>query len=468
MTTGRTPCAVLLACVCAGSLWAQNATLSLSSRPVPTTPETITLSVPAGTVLQVAVEKEERIRTVGQPIRGLLVQPVYVYDREVLPVGTVVTGRIVRIEGVSGGRRALAILDTDFTPAPKIEVAFDALSLPDGRQLAISTAVTPGSGQPLRLATTGDNSKKKTAKDAASEKMKQAVEEAKRRWNSAVDQIKKPGRGQRFKRYVFAQLPARPHYIDAGTVYFAELQEPLDLGSGPPLNTETTADPPPLPCNLLAHAQLVTPLTSATAQTDAPVEAVLTEPLFAGHRLLFPAGSRLKGSVVRARPARSLHRNGKLHILFHELVPPDGAQFPVDANLEGVQTDNAQRVKLGPEGGAQSTSPPDRYLKTGVVAALAFASYQDVDPEEGDSVSGSASRRAAGGAGGFRLIGILLGTFVHSRQLGLGMGLYGLGRSVHSNFLGHGREVVFPKGTAMEIGVWLSRTCADAPESAPQ
>jgi len=46
-----------------------------------------------------------------------------------------------------------------------------------------------------------------------------------------------------------------------------------------------------------------------------------------------------------------------------------------------------------------------------------------------------------------------LGLAVHSRALGSTMGAYGAGMSVYSRFLARAHEVLFPKNTAMEIGV---------------
>jgi hypothetical protein len=79
----------------------------------------------------------------------------------------------------------------------------------------------------------------------------------------------------------------------------------------------------------------MTELISATAQKGAEVEAVLSQPLFDGNHLIFPEGSRLKGSVVQVRPARRLSRNGQLRMVFHEFVLPDGIEQKVEASLAG-------------------------------------------------------------------------------------------------------------------------------------
>jgi hypothetical protein len=54
---------------------------------------------------------------------------------------------------------------------------------------------------------------------------------------------------------------------------------------------------------------------------------------------------------------------------------------------------------------------------------------------------------------GFKLVGIVMGVFVHSQPLGMAMGAYGASLSVYSHFIARGRELVFPKNTAMQIDI---------------
>lgn len=457
----RILCGTFLACLCVGYAWGQEVASTPASASTLSPPPTIALTVPVGATLQVALEKEVRVKKVGQPIHGLLVEPVYAFDREVIPVGSEVMGRVSEIEGLSGKTRLLAALNANFSPTRRTHVEFDEIILPEGRHLLIETVVTPGSGRVLQLVTTADKKEKKTPTGAASRKMKEAVAEADRKWRSAMAQIKEPGKMRRLARFAVAQLPVHPHYLDAGTVYFLELMKPLDFGSLP-LTPPTSREAPSPSCSLLAHARLVTPLSSATVGRDAPVEALLSQPVFSGDRLVFPEGSLLQGSVAEAQPARRFGRNGKLRIRFRELALPHGMGQRVNASLEGVQADQGQQVRLDVESGAQSTSPKKRFLLTGLAVTLAVASYPD-SPDIGvSSSSGNARPGAAGGAAGFGLVGILVGAFVRSQPLALAMGLYGAGRSGYSHFLARGRDVVFPKGTAMEIGFWLAGDCSDS------
>src|ERR1019366_2089321 len=451
MATGRVISAVFLTCVCACSAQAQDAVLAsapasnsmLIDKPVAAASapanETIPLTVPKGTAVQVVLDKEVRIQKVGQPVHGRVAEPVYAFDQLVVPGGTEVTGQITQLEGVSGGKRTLDALNADFTPPRKVQIEFDDLELINGRHIPIHTTVTPGSGQMIQFVTAAGGEKKKSVKGAASEKADQAKEEAKRQWGDAMKQVHEPGKMHKIERYAVAQLPVHPQYIDAGTVYFAELEAPLAFGAEP-LTPEIAAsiDTPPPPGSSL-HARLMTGLSSATAQKGEDVEAILSQPLFDGNRLVLPQGSRLKGSVVQARPARRLGRNGQLRMGFHEIVLPDGIEQKVEASLAGVQSGKGQDVKLDSEGGAEANTPKTRYLATGISVALALLSSR-TDSDRGGGVGGDKNNRVAGGAGGFKLVGIALGVFVHSQPLGMAMGAYGASMSVYSHFIARGRD----------------------------
>jgi hypothetical protein len=385
-----------------------------TTAPNPIASQTVPLTVPKGTAVQVVLDKEVRIQKIGQSIHGRIAEPLYAFDKLVVPVGTEVAGRITQLKNVSTGKRTLDALNAEFTPPRKVKIEFDDLRFGDGRHVPIHTAVKLGSGEVIRFVTGSDSSKKKGVAAAASDKASQAKEEAKRQWNDAMKQVHEPGRLHRLRRYAVAQLPIHPQYIDAGTVYFAELEQPLDFGTetlAPDVAASMNKAPPP---GASVHARLITELSSATAQKGDAVEAVLSQPLFDGDHLVLPQGSLLRGSVLQVQPARRLSRNGQLRIAFNELVLPDGIGQKVEATLRGVQADKGQNVKLDSEGGAEANSPKTRYLTSGISLGLAFISARgDPDARNGD-VNGNTNSRVAGGAGGFKLVGIVLGAFVHS------------------------------------------------------
>ncbi|HWF38755.1 MAG TPA: hypothetical protein VG322_09565 [Candidatus Acidoferrales bacterium] len=411
------------------------------------------MTVPKGTPVQVALDKEIRIRKVGQPLHGRVVEPIYAFDKLVIPVGSEVSGQVTRIEPISKLNRTLSALNADFTPFRKIDLEFTDLSLPNGKHLPISTTVTPGSGQVIQFVSAQEADKKASIKSEAEVKTAQAKQQAKQQWDNALKQVESPGKIHRLERYAISLLPVHPQYIDPGTAYFAELQQPLEFGAEPltPELASSIGTTPPE--GSVVHARLVTPLSSAIAQKGDDVEAVVSQPLFDGKNLVIPQGSFLKGSVVQVMSARRLSRNGELRFVFHELVLPDGVDKKVDAVLSGVEAGKAENLKLDSEGGAQATTPKSRYLKTGIALGMAAVSMGGDADAKVANPAGNTSNRVVGGAGGFKLVGMVLGATVKSRAFGYSMGAYGAGMSVYDHFISRGREVVFPKDTAMDIAV---------------
>jgi hypothetical protein len=462
MAMGRVTTAVLLACMCAGGVKAQDAAPSpvspsdpaidsvLTHRPTaaPAASETISLMVPKGTPVQVILDQEVRLGKVGQPIHGRVAEPVYAFDKLVIPAGTEVAGQITEIQSVSGGKRAAAALDADFTPARKVQVEFDELALPDGKRIPIRTVVTPGSGRTIQFVSAASNrEEKKGVRDSATEKTRVAKEQAKQEWDSAMKQAKEPGRIRRLEHFAVGELPVHPQYIDAGTIYFAELQEPIDFGTEPltaQMAASIGATPPE---GSVVEARLVMPLSSATAHQGDAVEAMISRPLFDGDRLILPQGSMLQGSVIQVHPAHHPGRNGELRIVFHQLRLTDGVEQKVEASLAGVEAAKVDNVRLDSEGGAHATSPGARFLTTAVSVGLGGFSMI------GDSGGGDIGHSTAGGAGGYKLIGIAMGAAIRSQPLGMAMGAFGASRSIYANFIARGHDVVFPKNTAMAIGI---------------
>ena len=418
---------------------------------IPPQPETIALNVTSGTPLQIAVDQEVHVRKVGQPVRGHLAQPVYAFDHLVLPVGTEVDGRIAAIGSLEKQQRVFSYLNGDFTPARKVQVQFDQLVLSDGRKIPFHALVASGSGQVMQLVSTKETKKKNAAADAASQKIDQAKQQAKQQWQQAMNQIKAPGKLHRLERYAIQQLPVRPQYIDAGTLYSAELQEPLNFGSETVSPQALSAIGSAIPPHTLLHALLLTPLDSATTQRGAEVNAVVTQPVYDGDHLILPQGSRLKGTVVQVRPARHMHHSGQLRLAFREIVPPDGITQKVEASLEGVQAGKEGHITLDSEGGAEAAAPKSRYISTALTVTLAMTSFHH--DEDAREVGQTQNGGVGGGAAGFRLVGMVLGLTVKSQPLGMAMGAYGAGRSVWQHFIARGQEVVFPQNTMMEVGI---------------
>jgi hypothetical protein len=267
-------------------------------------------------------------------------------------------------------------------------------------------------------------------------------------------QIHDPGKMHKLKRLAVAQLPIHPQYIEMGTSFNADLQQPLDFGTEAIMPDALTNIGAPPPSGSVVHARLVTPLNSSTSRKGDSVEALITEPLLASNHLILPEGSIIRGSVMQVQPARRLARNGQLRILFREVAPPNGLEQRVETSLEGVAVAKGEHLKLDAEGGAQVTTPRTRYLTTGIQIMLAAASAApDGDRNLHGGGGGDIGGSAANGASGFRFVGMIVGVLARSRVVATGFGAYGAASSIYYKFLARGRDVVYPKDMAMVIGL---------------
>ena len=438
--------------------------------PVVPPPVTMPMSVPAGTPIKVELDSEVRVRKVGQPIHGKTLEPVYAFDKLLIPVGTRVTGKVSAIEGISKKMRTLDAMDGNFSPMRAVHVQFDELQLPDGRHVPIHTVASPAPNGVLKFVSANSKDKKESKiHNAASKKVSDTKQQIHRQWSDLQKQIHEPGKMHKLKRYAVAQLPVHPQYINAGTSFNADLLQPLDFGteSVTPAALMSIGTPPP--SGSVVHARLITPLSSATSKKGDAVEALLTEPLVASDHLILPEGSIIRGSVMQVQPARRLARNGQLRILFHEVAPPNGVAEKVQTSLEGVAVAKGENLQLDSEGGAQVTTPKTRYLTTGIQVALAAGSAMpDSDARAGaGGGGGDLGGSAANGVSGLRFVGMAITMAARSRVVASGFGAYGAATSIYYKFLARGHDVVYPKDMAMVIGLGTRDSQTSADQASP-
>jgi hypothetical protein len=437
----------------------------------PVAPATIPLTIPTGTPLRIALDQKVRIDHTGEAVHGKVVETVYAFDQEVIPAGSVATGHVKSIAPVPGVRRAMAYMNGDLTPFHGYEVAFDMVTLPNGRQVPINTTVMPGTADVVHLVSNPDKQKGIAGRttDRAKSEAKGKIAEAKQQAHEGWQKLTAPGKMHRLKELVAAQSPYRHQYAQPGTRFVADLTAPLDFGATTRTSEQWVAvGSEPVPDSTL-KARLVAEVSSATAVRGTPVTAVLTEPLYSPtHQLILPANSRLVGEVVKAKAARKLHHNGELRVIFERIeTSEEGAQALAQVqmqaqalaersqamigNLEGVEVDRRANMQLDEEGGARTTDSKTRYLSSGLAVMLAAAASHTEVEHGTTEMAGPGVRTAAGGSG-FRLTGALLSLVAKSTPVSLGIGAYGASMSIYANFLSRGHDVVLPKDTPMEIG----------------
>jgi hypothetical protein len=435
--------------------------------------QSVALVVQAGRPLRVALDERIRLRRAGQPITGTLVEPVYAYDRIVIPAGTRVLGHMDKLEGASKGTRVRAILSGNFSPLRRAILQFDTIVASDGTQTPIRVVVKSGAANMKRQVAGGDDKRdgKHGVAGRAEHEVKQkaadTVAEAKQQARDVLSAIRPPGRMERLEEKMMDRLPYHPQFLRKGTVFSAELSEPLDFGTANP-TARAVAGALPAPDSILT-ARLANALDSAKTSRGTPIEAVITQPVFSSdHQLIVPEGARLRGEVTFAQPARRLHRNGQLRFLFESVQLPDENPAKLLASLHSVDVSGDDRVAVDKEGGTRVTNSNARFVAP-VLAVLALRAsvdqHTEVDDDDFDRATGAAlppvtrvesGSLGVGGKGigsflGFGMIGVGFARFSH--PVGVALAAVGVARTVYGAVFAKGHDVSFPADTAIQVQI---------------
>src|SRR5215467_5874628 len=98
------------------------------------------LTVDKGVPLKVTLT-EKLPSKLNEPVHGKIVDPVYALDREVIPAGTQIQGKVTALRPVGKWKRLQSMLGGDFTRLHDPEITFDTLVFSDGKSIPIQTSV---------------------------------------------------------------------------------------------------------------------------------------------------------------------------------------------------------------------------------------------------------------------------------------------------------------------------------------
>lgn len=418
------------------------------AEPKPVQPTASDAMLSNGTSLQVATSRHYPIK-VGEPIEAHLMHPIYAGGKLVVPQNTLVEGRVTALLPDSKTRWH-ARLRGDFTPYHNVQVQFDKLILPTGA-IPMAAAKAANGAPVLHLTAPGVSPKRSF--------LGRHWSEAKANMRDRIAFFTAPGKGDRALQMLYHQLPYHPERIAATTAWSFELTKPLELPE------KATSQPDPAPAAPTAgkgeiwsvNATLSRDLTSATAKSGDPVEALVVEPVYDKDRqLVVPQGSKLIGKVSIAQPARSFGRNGKLRFTFQQVQFPEGYHREVEGALAGAATEKTQNLSLDAEG----TISPRNQSSAIAPILLSLLASRALDEDR----DGNVTAQTGVASNGFGLVGRIVGVAAGDRNVAAGIGFYAAGLSVYDNFLHAGRDVVFPRDTRIEIETTPLRAPVIKPE----
>ncbi len=430
------------------------------------------LQVNPGTPLRLYITQRAWFRK-GEIVHAKFAEPVWAFDRIVIPAGAVVEGQVVELRPVPAMLRAMALVRGDFTPLKRAQVSFTSVLLPNGKSLQLDTRPSVGLAtifvppRPGKIKTTTAQNKavkknqapvdpnSKSAQFRALVKQ-QALGAVNSRSAGLLDFIRGPNKREWLENMLWAKLPYHPQWYRSRTRFDAELNQPLDFGevtldaaSLQAVGSQPVPDTPVL-------VRLLSTVSSADAHVGDPITGMLSQPLFSpDHRLSLPEGTRLTGKVTLAHSARMFHRGGQLRFAFDSVQPPVVASEPprpepVQAQLTAAEQGTGY-VAVDPEGTAQAKESKTRFLRPVVAGLIAAKSMDDDAGKQSASTGANAnySGRSLGGFSGFGLFGSALAR--GPKPIGAVLGFYGLGWSVYSTVVSRGLDVTFERNSAIAI-----------------
>jgi hypothetical protein len=395
--------------------------LSLTSIPVraqETKPETKTLVVEPGNDFRAALEKGVRLKSPGQPITAKLLESVYAGEDLAIPAGSTIKGHVSAISTAPMRKRAGRLLAGDFTPPKTAHVTFDQLVLSDGTTVPIHSDSAVGIG---RVA----NSRylPKAQRPGIRQKLK-----------GAAAPLREPNKLHRLGQAVVTSLPYHPEYIDQGTVFDTALLEPVTLLA--PVQPNATSQQ----ASDYVHLHLLTPVNSSTSTAGTQIEAVVSQPYYqADHQLLYPAGTRLTGTVQKATSARWMKKNGSIVFAFRSVQMPDGTTRDLHSTVQGLQAEGSEGLNIGKEGEIKATTSTFARLLAPVSLVGPSRGVADMTTQK------TAWSRAGEGRKGFGLLGA--GAAQASASTAIGFGYFGAAKKLCDAFITKGSNVELPVHT---------------------
>ena len=397
-----------------------------------TSPSPTTIRVGSGNDLRCRLDKSLRITKPGEQITARLVEPVYIGTTLAIPEGATLQGHVSSISTAPLNKRTGRLLRGDLTPPRTPSVTFDRLILSDGSSLPIHTSEMVGvsgmkTSQYLR----------KSQRPGVRQKL-----------SNAAEPLREPNKLLRLREAAIKTLPYHPEYLDQGTIFDTTLLDPITTSA--PVQPIASVHTPPGDNYL--RLRLLTPLSSQMIARGASIEAAVSRPFYnSDHLLLYPAGTKLQGTVNKARPADWMKKNGALLFSFHSALTPDGTSSNVDATVVAVEAAGYQNLVVGQEGDVKATT--SLFTKLRAPLSLIGPSRAVSDP----TVEKTAWSRAGQGNKGFGLLGA--GAAQASVGTAIGFGYFGAAMRVYNAFIARGSNVELPANTPILLHV------ADKPQS---
>src|SRR5579859_2983890 len=182
----------------------------------------VPLVLPAGTPLRLEVEKTTFPKHVGDVVRARLAEPLYAFDKEVIPAGTEVVGHVTGFTEARKSIRVEKMLSGNFGSFRHPEILFDTVLQKNGPPLTINASTESGNIQVVEM--------RAASAPNPGHGIHGAVERAKLEANKDIAQMRgfmhSPDKFDIMRNAALAHSPYQPVKVEGRSRFDALLQTP--------------------------------------------------------------------------------------------------------------------------------------------------------------------------------------------------------------------------------------------------
>jgi hypothetical protein len=179
-----------------------------------------------------------------------------------------------------------------------------------------------------------------------------------------------------------------------------------------------------------ARIILLSQLAASKGHSGDKFRARLIQPIISGKTVIIPAGSLLEGHIAKVVPPRWLSCSGSILLDFDSLTLPEAAATPISATIAAADLDPRSKTRIDSEGMFRGAHPGKLWalINLGMTAGIAKEADDGVQLAI-EAIISTATDVSTAGTG--RIVGACASAvFLVTR---------------------HGRDVVLPKFTEMQI-----------------
>jgi len=179
---------------------------------------------------------------------------------------------------------------------------------------------------------------------------------------------------------------------------------------------------------------------------DQTLQAMPLEPVLTDSKVAIPQGTLVQGVVAKRIPPRRLYRPASVNLLFTRLILPGGAATPITASPVAAEVDRGTHMTIDSEGRIHAQHPGKArfLLDFGVTGGISKVS-DDATQLIIEAISSIATDASTAGVARFAAMGA--------------SAIYLLTR--------HGRDVILPPFTEMDLSLTRSVSLAHPSAAAP-